>query len=241
MEESAEGQTSNSMVATTINTKRGPPVHSIWSNAFDDPNVFPKSKPNNEICKNCKQSVRHHHKVLSVKTHLKKCKQFKKLMLDTPVADRPEWWNEMTNEKKGSGSSSSSSSTTSLPTRAQPSARSFAIPVFNASQQKNFNHKMALFFYNTGTSFSRIEDPFLLSAIQLARPQAASPGGLLDSPGGLLQECYEEVKSKVDSLLSKHNQFVSIALPVMLGQILPINLWSTTWLSLLESHYFLNQ
>ncbi|CAB4014820.1 Hypothetical predicted protein [Paramuricea clavata] len=72
---------------------------------------------------------------------------------------------------------------------------------------------MALFFYNTGTSFYRIEDPYLLSAIQLACPQAKLPTSKQlanDSPGGLLQECYEEVKDKVDSLLSKPNQFISI-------------------------------
>ena len=158
--------------------------------------------------------MRHHHKVLSVKTHLKKCKKFKKLMLDTPVADRPEWWNEMSDyKKKGTSSSLSSSSTASRQSKAQPSARSFAIPTFNASEQRKFNRKIALFFYNTGTSFSRIEDPFLLSAIQFARPQAKLPNRKQladDSPGGLLEECYEEVKSEVDSLLSKHDQFISI-------------------------------
>ena len=214
--EASVGETINSTTGTTAKTKRGPPVHSIWRHAFDDPNAFSKSNPNNATCKNCKQSVRHHHKVLSVKTHLKKCKEFKKLMLDTPVADRPEWWNEMTNYKKGNASSlssASSTSTTSIPSRSQPSARSFAIPVFNASEQKKFNHKMALFFYNTGTSFLRIEDPYLLSAIQFARPHAKLPTRKQladDSPGGLLQECYEEVKGKVDSLLSKQNQFISI-------------------------------
>ena len=193
-------------------TKRGPPVHTAWRDAFDDPNVFKKNKPNNAICKNCKDSVRHHHKLLSVKTHLKRCKPFKKLMMNKQVADRPQWWNEMMNKKKGSGSSKSSS-TSFASTSAQPSVRSFAIPVFNAAQQKKFNHEMALFFYNTGTSFYRIEDPYLLSAIQLARPQAKLPTRKQlanDSPGGLLQECYEEVKDKVDSLLSKPNQFISI-------------------------------
>ena len=80
-------------------------------------------------------------------------------------------------------------------------------------QQKKFNHEIALFFYNTGTSFYRIEDPFLLSAIQLARPQAKLPTRKQlagDTPGGLLQECYEDVKSKVDSLLSEQNHFISI-------------------------------
>ena len=50
--------------------KRGPPVHPIWSYAFDDPTVYSTTKPNNAICK---QSVRHYHKTLSVKNHLKKC------------------------------------------------------------------------------------------------------------------------------------------------------------------------
>lgn len=113
MEASVEGETINSTTGTTVKTKRGPPVHSIWRHAFGDPYAFSKSNPNNAICKNCKQSVRHHHKLLSVKTHLKKCKEFKKLMLDTPVADRPEWWNEMTNYKKGNSSSLSSASSTS--------------------------------------------------------------------------------------------------------------------------------
>ena len=71
-------------------TKRGPPVHTAWRDAFDDPNVFKKNKPNNAICKNCKDSVRHHHKLLSVKTHLKRCKPFKKLMMNKQVADRPQ-------------------------------------------------------------------------------------------------------------------------------------------------------
>ena len=34
--------------------KRGPPVHPIWSYAFDDPTVYSTTKPNNAICKHCK-------------------------------------------------------------------------------------------------------------------------------------------------------------------------------------------
>ena len=138
MEESGESQSESSEAAvrTAIQIKKHPPpVCTAWMDAFGDPNAFSRSKPNNGICKNCKQSVRHHHKLLSVKTHLKRCKPFKKLMLDKPVADRPEWWNEIMNKKKGSGSLESmcKSSSTSFSTGAQLSARSFATPVFNAS------------------------------------------------------------------------------------------------------------
>ena len=156
-------------------------------------------------------------------------------MLDTTVPDHPEWWNEMSN-------SASSTSTPSLPSRAQPSARSFAIPVFNASKQKKFNHNMAVFFYNTATRFSRIEDPYLLSAIHLAQPQANLPTRKQltdDSPCGLLQECYEEVKSKDDSLLSKHNQFISITSDAW-SNIANQSVVNCMHGSLQVSHYFWN-
>ena len=67
--------------------------------------------------------------------------------------------------------------------------------------------------FNTGTSFYRIEDHCLLSAVQLARPEAKLPTRkelANDSPGGLFQVCYEEVKGKVDSLLSQQNQYICI-------------------------------
>ena len=54
--------------------KRGAPVHRIWSDAFDEPDVYSTRLPNNAICKHCKQSVRHHHKTLSVETHVRKCR-----------------------------------------------------------------------------------------------------------------------------------------------------------------------
>ena len=54
--------------------KRGAPVHRIWSDAFDEPDVYSTRIPNNAICKHCKQSVRHHHKTLSVETHVRKCR-----------------------------------------------------------------------------------------------------------------------------------------------------------------------
>ena len=102
--------------------KRGQPVHSVWGFAFDNPNAHCKTSPNNAVCKHCKQIVRHRHKTKSVKAHLKKCKLFKKIMLDTAVSDRPDWWTELMNAAKKSTNSTFSSSSSSSSTL-QPSMR----------------------------------------------------------------------------------------------------------------------
>ena len=89
------------------------------------------------------------------------------------VCDRPEWLNNgvcgtskkakiataSSNKSVFSSSNSSSSSQTSL--------RSFAIPHLNTTEQKKFNQEIAMHFYCTATSFTRIEDPHLLHAVQL--------------------------------------------------------------------------
>ena len=175
-------------------SKRGPPVSTVWSYAFDDPTSYSTTGPNNTKCKHCKQSVRHHHKTASVRAHLRKCSQFKKVMLGSA--------------KK----SMSSKSFSSVSTKSQSSVRSFTVPLFSASEQKRFNYEMAMYFYYTGTSFQRAENPFLLQAIQLVRPGAKLPTCKQladDSAGGLLDECYQKVK-EVKKVLSTEGQFVCI-------------------------------
>lgn len=151
--------------------KRGPPVSTVWSYAFDDPTSYSTTGPNTK-CKHCKESVQHRHKTASVRAHLRKCSQFKKVMLDMAVTDRPDWWTDQKGTAKKSMSSKSSSSVGSNP---QSSIRSFSVPLFSASEQKRFNYEMAMYFYCTGTSFQRAENPFLLRAIQLVRPGAKLP------------------------------------------------------------------
>ncbi|XP_028413639.1 uncharacterized protein LOC114536488 [Dendronephthya gigantea] len=73
---------------------------------------------------------------------------------------------------------------------------------------------MAMYFYCTGSSFQRVEDPFLFRAIQLARPGAKLPTLKQvadDSRGGLLDECYQRVKEEVNKVqLSADDLFVCI-------------------------------
>lgn len=104
--------------------KRGPPVSTVWSYAFDDPTSYSTTGPNTK-CKHCKESVQHRHKTASVRAHLRKCSQFKKVMLDMAVTDRPDWWTDQKGTAKKSMSSKSSSSVGSNP---QSSIRSFSVP-----------------------------------------------------------------------------------------------------------------
>ena len=92
-----------------------------------------------------------------------------------------------------------------------------------------------MYSYYTGTSFQRAENPFLLQAMQLARPGAK----LLtrkqladDGPGGVLGECYQKVKGAVNKTLC--NLFAS---QVMHGRMLGTILLSTTWLYLQLNHF----
>ena len=111
-------------------------------------------------------------------------------------------------------SSSKGDSTDSLSGKSTQSLlRSFVIPELNASNQKKFNQYMAMHFYCTGTSFRRIEDPYLLRAVQLLQPGVKLSTRLQlgdDSSGGLLEGCYQTVKAEVNKLLSASSQYICI-------------------------------
>ena len=189
--------------------KVGKPVNAIWSLAFNDPEVHSKQKPNNAVCKHCKQSYRHHYKTSVVETHLRRCNTFKRLMLNKPVNERPDWWSKSKTCKTPKPVAISTSCSTS----SQSSVRLFAVPKFTSAEQKKFNVEMAMHFYATGTSFVRVEDPHLLRAIQLARPDARLPTRKQladDSSGGLLEVCYQQVKKDVEKKLSMKSQYVSV-------------------------------
>ena len=196
-------------VPQTKRQRVGKPVHQIWSDAFNNPDVHSPQSPNNAACKHCKQSFRHHHKTSVVEAHLRECKPFIKLMLDQPVSERPDWWNKSKSEatKKSKVAASTSSSSTS-----QSNVRLFAIPHFTATEQKKFNLEMAM-HYCTGTSFVWIEDPHLLQAIQLAQPAVRLPTRKQladDSSGGLLEVCFQNAKEDAKKLPSAKSQYVSI-------------------------------
>lgn len=130
--------------------------------AFDEPDVHCINKPNNVICKHCKQSIRHHHKTLSVEGPLRKCKPLKKLMPDMAVSTVQNV-GKLENSLKPKMTTITKSNTSN-----QKSLTSFVVSNFNDTDQKKFNREIAMYFYCTGPNFMRVEDTYLHLAIQLA-------------------------------------------------------------------------
>jgi hypothetical protein len=84
----------------------------------------------------------------------------------------------------------------------QKSITDYSVPALTAAQIKKFNKILSLFFYDTSTSFQRIEHPFLLEALQILRPDIK----LIDRKalaGRQLNEAYDfvhgAVKQKVEN------------------------------------------
>lgn len=71
--------------------KRGQPVNPVWDLFTDAPDAQRISHGNTAMCKHCKRNIRHHNKVMSVQTHLRKCKEFLELLVSGAI-DKPDWW-----------------------------------------------------------------------------------------------------------------------------------------------------
>jgi hypothetical protein len=83
----------------------------------------------------------------------------------------------------------------------QTSIAKFTVPRLSKATQLKINSSIAMHYYMTGTSFARIEDPHSLKAFQLCRPYVKLPTRKEQS-SSLLNQCYDDVKKKVDSYLA---------------------------------------
>jgi Protein of unknown function (DUF 659) len=82
------------------------------------------------------------------------------------------------------------------------SIRSFALPKVDAATKKRFQKAIAYHYFNTGSSFQRIEDSSLIEAIKILRPGEGLLPDRKTLANSLLDMCYTEVKNKCDDLLS---------------------------------------
>ena len=57
----------------------------------------------------------------------------------------------------------------------QVSLQGWGIPKLTAAEHERIKKNVAIHFYVTGTSFQRVEDPHLLKAFQVCRPDASLP------------------------------------------------------------------
>jgi hypothetical protein len=77
----------------------------------------------------------------------------------------------------------------------------YAIPKLPSGDKNNFEEEIAMFFFSTGTPFSRIEDPHLTNACNILRPEVVLPHRKRLA-GHLLNECYSKMKISGDRLLN---------------------------------------
>ena len=159
-------------------------VWSLFTNA-ENPKNLQKA-----VCKHCKKEVKYHKKSERVKEHLASCKPF--IGLHPSEAEDDENYPTFLVEekyKKRRLSFSTPSSQSGLKNR-------YFCPVLKMNELKLFHQQMALHYYLTGTSFSRIEQDDLLAALRILRPDVTLPSRK-DLAGKLLDDCYKDLKSKV--------------------------------------------
>ena len=191
-------------------TSKGRKSSDIWTlfTSDDDP-----QKHNSAVRKHCKETVTYSRKSEQVIRHLnKKCTEFRKLMYQTDSSERPDWYeskkrHKTTVENVPLPPSSSSSSflsdpgPTSMVPKKQVLMTDFGIPKLTTSQHERFKKAMAMHYYVTGNAFQRIEEPYLLKACQILRPDVKLPTRHeLSVP--FLSDAYDELKIKIDSHIS---------------------------------------
>jgi hypothetical protein len=131
------------------------------------------------VCVHCAKSVNVHNKIDRVTAHLKSCTYFHKSLSDVPKDE----WPDFISIKK-------------VTLHEASSVKKFVLPKLSAADRHRFYIKLAKFFYVTGTPFDRVENKYLLEALQVLRPDVDVPSRKALS-GPMLEEAYEEVQGAV--------------------------------------------
>jgi len=95
-------------------------------------------------------------------------------MTGTSFADRPEWYTTRNCPRKAAATPGAHE-TSSVQSATQSSISQFVVPGLQKAEQKALSKELAMFFYNTGTSFQRVEEPHLLKAFKICRENAHIP------------------------------------------------------------------
>ena len=161
-------------LTSDITVKRGRMQAPIWSMFTVDSGPHLKKSG---ICRHCKETVTYHKKSELVQAHLSKCPAFKKLMMGTDIAERPQWFEA----KKVK--------TANHKPQQQASITQYTLPPMSTKQKNEFQETIALHYYVTGTSFQRVEDNNFSKAIHMLRPDAVLPDRH-KLGGPLLDKCY---------------------------------------------------
>ena len=184
----------------------------VWFWFTDDSD--PQSKKS-ATCKNCKLVVNHHRKSEYAKTHLNKCAPFRRLMMGIELAQRPNWFkSSMTGGKLSAGLSIPGRSCfqggfapVPLPFTGQnfnngSTMTTFLIPKLSKSDKDRFQESFAMHYYATGTSFLRVEDCHLRTAIKILRPDDDVLPSRKQLGTTLLDKCHSCLETKVNAKMN---------------------------------------
>jgi hypothetical protein len=84
----------------------------------------------------------------------------------------------------------------------QSSIRNYLLPPVSAKDKNEFQTHIALhyyYYYATGTSYQRVEYVHLPGAIAMLRPDANLLRDRRKLATGLLDKCYDDIKSRADA------------------------------------------
>ena len=91
----------------------------------------------------------------------------------------------------------------------QKTLKEFHIPQLTDYEKRKFFDLLSLYYYDTATSFLRIENNYLLHALQILRPDVTLPSRK-QLGGNLLDTTYDNVKQCVDQLMEKENYYATL-------------------------------
>jgi hypothetical protein len=178
--------------------KRGRKGSNLWTLYTNDANP---QQHKSAVCKHCYILVNHHKKSEAAKTHLNNCVPFRKLVNGMEEEMRPDWYNPNKKPRKTHTAATSSDNCSSR----QCSIKEFAIPALAKQQKAMFQKHIAMHYYATGSSFQRVEDTHLMSAIKILRPDQSLLPSRKQLATNLLDACHEDVKSKVAKSMNGAN------------------------------------
>jgi Protein of unknown function (DUF 659) len=182
--------------------RTGRKVSTVWKHLINDikPNILPFV-----TCQHCMRTVSTRKKSERAVLHLNSCASFKLSMVDIDDECYPDWFAVSTPKKSAAGRASFVSVLRSIDSRMVPrtqtSITKFTAPRLSKATQLKINSSIAMHYYVNGTSFARIEDPYLLKTFQLCRPDVKLPT-LKEQSSSLLNQCYDDIKKKVNSYLA---------------------------------------
>jgi len=171
--------------------KKGRKQSPVWD-FFEGDMKAPKIK-----CIKCGLQVNVSGKVQRAIQHLyATCTVFRADMHELSMEKRPAWYRKYHEEVK-----EKTKVKKIKPQGKQPSMRDFVVPKLTTREQQSFDKNLSMFFYMTGTSYQRIDDPYFEKAMQLLRPSVTVPTRQRLATS-LLDSAYDDVRERVIKLTS---------------------------------------